>query len=66
MNETTFKPGDIVMWNKISDSHSVKQGALAKVIDNMGEYCLMNIEWIDELSCGQMNGGYFKSDFQLV
>ena len=66
MNETTFKPGDIIMWNKISDSHSVKQGALAKVIDNMGEYCLMNIEWIDELSCGQMNGSYFKSDFHLV
>lgn len=60
--------GSIVVWNGNSSCYSAKKGALAEVEfdynGGFGEFLM--VKWLDERSNGQGDGGYDRSNFEVV
>lgn len=57
------KVGDIIIMAEKKTNYSAKKGAKARVIEMNENY--LKLKWLDELSNGQMDGGYSSEYFNL-
>lgn len=69
-----FKDGDIVQVKKDTGCMAARRGAVAKVRSYFmsGNFEYVYVNWDrnntknKELLCGQVDGGYYENDFELV
>lgn len=68
MNYVTYNVGDVLVFDPETPRDLlVKSGAQARVIHRSSNYeCMVEVEWIDGLSNGQMDGKYYKNSFKKV
>jgi hypothetical protein len=59
----TIPAGTKGVWVLNSPHHSAKFGAKVEVEFNYIDGDIISVKWIDDLANGQMDGGYFLSDF---
>lgn len=63
-DEINIPAGTKGVWIKVnSESYKAKCGALVEVTDDYYNGDMINVKWLDDRSNGQMDGGYFVSDF---
>lgn len=60
-----MKKGDRLIWQVDDKSYAAKPGARAVVTEDCRIYDeFVRVRWIDDLSNGQSDGGYFPYQFK--